>query len=46
VGKFKDRPREAFLDVYNDAMTKALGKDRFKPYGPVTMRDPDGDNGH
>jgi len=49
VGKFKDRPREAFLDVYNDAMTKALGKDRFKPYGPVTMRDPDGgpvgDNG-
>lgn len=45
VGKFKDRPREAFLDVYNDAMTKALGKDRFRPYGPVTMRDPNGNNG-
>lgn len=40
IGKFKDRRRPAFLSVYNEAMIKALGPDRFKPYGPVTMRDP------
>jgi len=40
IGKFKDRRRPAFLEVYNDAMTKALGKERFQPYGPVTMVDP------
>jgi 2-oxoglutarate ferredoxin oxidoreductase subunit beta len=37
IGRFKDRPRTAFLEVYNDEMRRALGKDRFKPYGPVTM---------
>jgi 2-oxoglutarate ferredoxin oxidoreductase subunit beta len=41
IGKFKDRPRPAFLEVYNEEMTKALGEERFHPYGPVTMVDPD-----
>ena len=40
IGKFKDRPRPAFLEVYNDEMTKAIGADRFRPYGPVTMHAP------
>ncbi len=40
IGKFKDRRRPAFLEVYNDEMTKALGKERFQPYGPVTMVEP------
>lgn len=43
IGKFKDRPRPAFLEVYNDEMTKVIGSERFKPYGPVTMRPPEGE---
>lgn len=41
IGKFKDRPRPAFLEVYNEEMTKVIGPERFKPYGPVTMRLPE-----
>jgi 2-oxoglutarate/2-oxoacid ferredoxin oxidoreductase subunit beta len=44
IGKFKDQARPAFLQQYNETMTKAIGPDKFKPYGPVTMVDPE-DNG-
>jgi 2-oxoglutarate/2-oxoacid ferredoxin oxidoreductase subunit beta len=41
IGKFKDQARPSFLQQYNETMTKAIGLDKFKPFGPVTMVDPE-----
>jgi len=36
VGKFTDKERPTFIDVYNAQLSKVIG-DKFTPYGPVPI---------